>query len=87
MSEADIVVRLQEIFDSVFVQPVKVTDSVTREDVAEWDSLNHVQLIMVTENAFNIRFSAGEVGDLLGVAELKARIAAHLAKRDANAVR
>ena len=48
-----------------------LTDETTADDVEGWDSLSHVQLVAVMEDAFGIEFSSREilswdnVGDLI----------------------
>jgi acyl carrier protein len=39
-------------------------------DVANWDSLNHVALIMEVERSFDIKFALGELQDLKNIASL-----------------
>lgn len=64
--------RLNEIFCEVFDDDdIKIVPEMTANDVDGWDSLSHVNLIVVIESKFNIRFSQKElltfknVGDLL----------------------
>ena len=64
--------RLNEIFCEVFDDDdIKIAPDMTANDVDGWDSLSHVNLIVVIESKFNIRFSQKElltfknVGDLL----------------------
>ena len=64
--------RLNEIFCEVFDDDdIKIAPEMTANDVAGWDSLSHVNLIIAIESKFNINFSQRElmtfknVGDLL----------------------
>jgi acyl carrier protein len=61
MNQADVLNRLQEIFDDVFLEPVTVTPALSAKDVPEWDSLLHISLMVAVEKAFGIRFRVGEV--------------------------
>ncbi len=61
MNQAEVIAKLQTVFDDVFVDPVVVTPELRADDVDEWDSLLHVSLIVAVEKAFGIRFRVGEV--------------------------
>ena len=61
MTNDDILQKLQTVFDSVFVDPVKVTRELTAKDVEEWDSVMHISLVVSVEEAFGIKFRVGEV--------------------------
>ena len=61
MPQADIMLRLQKVFDQVFFDEVDVTPELTADDVPEWNSLLHVSLVMAVEEEFGIRFRVGEV--------------------------
>src|SRR6185436_3342507 len=61
MTGEDVLHKLQEVFDSVFVDPVTVTRELTAKDVEEWDSVLHVALVVAVEEAFRVSFRVGEV--------------------------
>jgi acyl carrier protein len=61
MTQADILARLQTVFDDVFTEKVDVSPSLTAKDVPEWDSLMHISLVISVEKFFKIRFGVGEV--------------------------
>ena len=68
----DLLDRLNEIFCEVFDDDeIRISPEMTANDVDGWDSLSHVNLIVVIEAKFNITFSQKElltfknVGDLL----------------------
>ncbi len=61
MTNEDVLAKLQEVFDSIFVDPVKVTRELTAKDVDEWDSVMHVSLVVSVEEAFGVKFRVGEV--------------------------
>ncbi len=56
-----------------------VTSELTADDVPEWDSFNHINLIVAIEQAFKIKFQTAElegmknVGHLVTVIEKKLR--------------
>jgi acyl carrier protein len=47
-----------------------ITDQTSAIDIANWDSLNHVVLIMEVEKVFKIKFALGELQDLKNVGSL-----------------
>ncbi len=63
--------RLQEVFVDVFRDDgIVIARETTAVDVADWDSLMHVSLMLAVEKAFDIRFSSAEVAELETVGEL-----------------
>ena len=68
---ADTLERLKEVFFDVFDDDeINLSRDTTAADVDEWDSLMHVNLVLATERAFNVRFSSTEVAQLVDVGEL-----------------
>lgn len=72
MERNDILKRVEEIFrEELELDDLVLTDETTADDVEEWDSLSHVQLVVAMEKAFGIKFSSREilswdnVGDLV----------------------
>jgi len=72
MDRNDIMSRVQEVFrDELELDDLVLTNETTADDVEEWDSLSHVQLVVALEKAFNIKFTSREilswdnVGDLI----------------------
>ena len=46
---------------------LQISEATTSEDVAEWDSVNHMKLIIALENELNIRFEPDEITSLSDV--------------------
>ena len=69
MNQAEVIARLQTIFDTVFLEPVVLTPVISAKDVPEWDSLTHISLMVSVEKAFNVRFRVGEVEHARNVGE------------------
>ena len=61
MTQGEVIERLQELFDDVFLEKVQLTPELSANDVEEWDSLTHITLVLAVESAFGIRFRIGEV--------------------------
>ena len=64
--------RLTTVFRAILKQPtITLHDELSARDVAGWDSLNHVNLIIQIEQEFKIRFSNAEVSSLRNVGDMK----------------
>jgi acyl carrier protein len=71
MTEADILTRLTPLFREVFQdEALTVTPALTADDVERWDSLSHVDMIMLVEEAFSIRVPTREVTRMKNVGDL-----------------
>ena len=80
MNQAEVLAKLQVIFDDIFLEPVKVTPELTAGEVAEWTSLVHISLLVSVEKAFGIRFRVGEVERTRNVGEFAEVIRLRLAE-------
>ncbi|HEU4809068.1 MAG TPA: acyl carrier protein [Sphingomicrobium sp.] len=77
MDRTEIMSRVTEQMRDVFDEPELVaTDETSADDVADWDSTNHVRLIVAIEEDFGIRFETDEVTAPENVGELVDLIAA-----------
>ena len=62
--------RLQGVFRDVFDDDeLEIFEEMTADDVEEWDSLKHVQLIVASEKEFDVAFKTAEIMDLKNVGE------------------
>jgi acyl carrier protein len=66
---------IKDIFDNY---DVEITRSTTADDIDEWDSLSHIQLVAAIEKKFNIRFALAELQSLKNVGEMTDLIAKKL---------
>ena len=69
MNQAEVIAKLQAIFDTVFLEPVVLTAAISAKDVPEWDSLTHISLMVSVEKAFGVRFRVGEVENSKNIGE------------------
>ena len=71
MTPADALARIEPIIRDLFDEyDGPVTLGLTAEKVDQWDSLAHVQLIVMIEKAFGVRFASGEIGGLKNLGAL-----------------
>jgi acyl carrier protein len=71
MNNVEILEKLSGVFHEVFDDDtIDVKPELTAKDVDEWDSLAHIRLMLSVERAFQIKFSASEIGKLKNVGEL-----------------
>ena len=71
MTMEDIFEGLNEVFRDVFDdEDIIVTAETTSEDIEDWDSLEHINLIVAVEKKFGMKFSMGEVTGMKNVGEM-----------------
>lgn len=58
----EIIEELQEIFRGIFDdEELVISRDTTAEDIEDWDSLTHMQLIAEIEKKFGIKFTTAEI--------------------------
>ena len=71
MERKEIFNRLHDIFLDVFdLDEVEVNEETSANDIEEWDSLSHIQLIVAIEKTFGIKFSSLEIMKWKNVGEM-----------------
>jgi len=71
MSREEIFEEVQEIFREVFDDDeLEINDSTNAEDIEDWDSLEHINLVINMEKKFSLKFNLKEVGELQNVGEM-----------------
>lgn len=48
----------------------RITDGVHMRDIAEWDSLKHMELILAIEQAYGIELTGDEIADMTSVSSI-----------------
>ena len=61
MKQAEVIAKLQEVFDGIFLEKVVAKPELSAADVEEWDSLMQISLVIAIEQKFRVRFRVGEV--------------------------
>jgi len=82
MANTEILKKVNDIFiDILDNEEINLNDNTTADDIEEWDSLSHIQLVVAIEKYFKIRFTSkeiqswGNVGDMLATIEAKLKSA------------
>ena len=58
---------LRDVFDN---EDITVNDATTADDIDDWDSLEHINLVVAVEKCFGIKFTMGEVTGMKNVGEM-----------------
>jgi acyl carrier protein len=71
--------RLREVFTAVLgvgAAHLSITDSAAT--LTNWDSLNHVTLMLALESEFGVQFNVDEIANLVSVAAIQCRLSGAL---------
>ena len=70
MDRPDIYAALNEIFRDVFDDPsLVVRPEMSAKDIPEWDSFNHINIIVAAEQRFGVKFRTADIDGLKSVGE------------------
>ena len=79
MAREEIFEKLNEIFRMVLAdESITVYDYTTLDDIEDWDSLEHFNLIVAIEKKFGFKFELREVRKMKNVGEMADAIEGHL---------
>lgn len=71
MEKQEILSQVEEIFRDVLDnEEIVLVDTTTANDVEDWDSLTHIQLIVAIEKHFSIKFTSKEILSWANVGEM-----------------
>lgn len=75
----DVPNKLEGVMKTVFDVPeLEISREMVADDVNEWDSVTHIDLIMNVETSFGVRFKNSEIAKLENVGSLIDLIEKHL---------
>jgi len=62
MTREEVFNGVQDIFRDIFDEDdMVIEDKTSSDDIEDWDSLNHINLVSAIEKEFEIRFALGEL--------------------------
>lgn len=71
MTSSEILAQVTEILRQIFDDDtIVLTPETTAADIAEWDSFNHINIIVAVEMHFGIKFRTAETEEMKNVGHL-----------------
>ena len=71
MNKEEITGKLTSVFQKIFEEnDITINREMSAGDIANWDSLRHIQLISAVETDFGIKFKLREVVSMKNVGDL-----------------
>ena len=71
MTREEVFERQNKVFQEVFDdETIEVNDDTTAEDIDDWDSFEHINLIVAVEEEFSIKIPMGKVVTMKNVGEM-----------------
>ena len=71
LTKEQIYEALNEVFQDVFDdESITVDPATTADDIEDWDSLEHINLVVAVEKRFGMKFTMGEVTGMKNVGEM-----------------
>lgn len=71
MTREEVFGKLHEVFWDIFDdEDIRIGEETTANDIEDWDSLEHINLVVAVEKKFNIKFNMGEVNSMKNVGEM-----------------
>lgn len=71
MTRETVYERLTEVFREVFDDDgIELRDETTADDIEDWDSFEHINLVVAVENEFSFKIPMGKVVTMKNVGEM-----------------
>ena len=71
MEKEEIYERLNKVFRDIFDdESIVVKPETTSADIEDWDSLEHINLVVAVEQEFGMKFNMNEVTTMKNVGEM-----------------
>ena len=68
MTRNEVFSGIQDIFRDIFdVDDLVISNTTNSDEIEDWDSLNHINLVSAIEKEFKIKFALGELETLRDV--------------------
>lgn len=74
--------RIREVMAEVLeIEPGEIGEELRRDGTPQWDSISHLRMVTALEEAFGIRFTMKEVGEMERFTTVRRLVAEHLQGR------
>ena len=71
MTREEIMNRIQDIFRDIFNdKELVIIETSNAEEIEEWDSFNHINLVSAIEKEFEIKFALGELQEVKNIGDM-----------------
>ena len=71
MQRNQLLVQINKVFIEILDNDqIELSEQTVSDDIAEWDSLTHIQLVVAIEKYFSIRFTSKEIQSWKNVGEM-----------------
>ena len=71
MTKEEIIKEINNIFiDVLDDEDIAISEATTSDDIDDWDSLNHIHLVVAIEKHFKLRFTSQEIKSWNNVGEM-----------------
>ena len=71
MTREEVYERLNKVFQEVFDDDsIAVNDNTTSDDIEDWDSFEHINLVVAVEEEFSFKIPMGKVVTMKNVGEM-----------------
>ena len=71
MTRNEVFSGIQDIFRDIFdVDDLVISNTTNSDEIEDWDSLNHINLVSAIEKEFKIKFALGELMMLKDVGDM-----------------
>ena len=71
MNRSEIMNKVAQIFRDIFDdEELIINDNTCADDIDDWDSIEHINLILAVEKEFSIKFDMNEIARLKSVGEI-----------------
>ena len=71
MTRYEVFTEVQDIFRDIFdADDLVISNTTNSDEIEDWDSLNHINLVSAIEKEFKIKFALGELMMLKDVGDM-----------------